>query len=428
MKRSIRWICFSCLMLIFAFSMVIQAAPRVSLRFAWWGGEVRHRATMDAIALYMKKNPNVRINGEYMGFNGYQQKILTQLSGRTAPDIMQIDQPWVGDLISQGDLFLDMHKIKELQLSGFDKNFLKNQCEWNGQLIGLPTGLNGLTYFVNKDFFAKYQIPANIEWDWDKLIEVGAQVQSRNKKAHLLMMDVNHVGLMMKMYIKQHNGSRQWVNDDFSLGFDQKILAQAFAYYQKLLQSGTIAPLEETALFELKMEQNPAWIAGEIGLAQNQASSTSLYKLNGRINLDAARLPVLKNAKTSGIIVRPSQLLVINKRTSNAKEAAKFLNWFFNDPEAILILKAERGIPATMAGRKVLEENKLIDPIMAKAIKLAVENAGYPENDISNNKELMTIYGEYIQKVGFNKLTPEAAADQMIKDYQKKLVDLKTKL
>lgn len=84
-----------------------------------------------------------------MGFNGYQQKILTQLSGRTAPDIIQIDQPWVGDLMSQGDLFIDMYKIKDLQLSGFDKNFLKNQCEWDGQLIGLPTGLNGLTYFAN---------------------------------------------------------------------------------------------------------------------------------------------------------------------------------------------------------------------------------------------------------------------------------------
>lgn len=150
--------------------------------------------------------------------------------------------------------------------------------------------------------------------------------------------------------------------------------------------------------------------------------------MNGKLKLDAMRLPVLKGAKTTGIIVRPSQLLAINKKTSNAKEAAEFMNWFFNDPKALLILTRERGIPATTAATKILEENKLIDPIMAKAIKLAVQNAGFPENDISNNKELITIYGEYIQKVGFDKLTPEAAADQMIKDYQRKLAELKRQL
>lgn len=425
MKRISKHVLVLSLIALFTFSTVIRATPGVYLRFSWWGSESRHKATMDAIELYMKKNPHLRIQGEYGGFNGYQQKLLTQLINGRAPDIMQIDQLWLGDLMNHGDLLFDMYHLKMLQLGGFDKNFLKNQCEWNGRLLGLPTGVNRLIFFANTDFFIKYQIPVNIQWDWDNLLEAGIKVQSQNKKAHLLMMDINHLGQMLKIYIKQHNGAEQWVNDDFSLGFDEKILTQAFTYYQRLLKSGTMAPLEETILFESKMEQNPGWIKSQIGLSQNDASAVFLYRLNGRLKLDVMGLPVLKGAKSSGITVRPSQLVALNKRSKNLKEAAKFLNWFFNDPEALLILKTERGIPATTTGRQILAENQLLDPIMVKGIELAAQNDGYSENHISNNNELVTIYHETLQKVGFNKLTPEAAAHLMVKEYQRKLAELK---
>lgn len=62
---------------------------QVTLRFAWWGGDSRHTATLDAIAAYEKQNPNVKIEAEYQGYDGYNDKILTQLAGGTQPDIMQ---------------------------------------------------------------------------------------------------------------------------------------------------------------------------------------------------------------------------------------------------------------------------------------------------------------------------------------------------
>lgn len=61
----------------------------VTLRFAWWGGDDRHTATLKAIEEYQKINPNVKIEAEYQGYDGYNDKILTQLAGGTQPDIMQ---------------------------------------------------------------------------------------------------------------------------------------------------------------------------------------------------------------------------------------------------------------------------------------------------------------------------------------------------
>lgn len=39
----------------------------------------------------MKKNPNITIEAEYGSWDGHYQKLVTQLAGGTAPDLMQTD-------------------------------------------------------------------------------------------------------------------------------------------------------------------------------------------------------------------------------------------------------------------------------------------------------------------------------------------------
>src|SRR5690554_4903274 len=114
-------------------------AQDVSLRFSWWGGEARHEATIAAIGRYMELNPGVRIVGEYTGYDGYYQRLVTQLAGRTAPDIIQLDQPWIPDLMTQGDLFLDLQEA-DMNLEAFDAGFLAAQGVYDDVLVGLPTG------------------------------------------------------------------------------------------------------------------------------------------------------------------------------------------------------------------------------------------------------------------------------------------------
>lgn len=55
------------------------------LRFAWWGGAGRHEATLKAIALFEQQNPGLKIKAEYMGFNGYLERLTTQIAGAPSP-------------------------------------------------------------------------------------------------------------------------------------------------------------------------------------------------------------------------------------------------------------------------------------------------------------------------------------------------------
>ena len=50
------------------------------------------------IEAYEKKNPNVSVEAEYQGYDGYYEKIMTTLSSNTAPDIIQLSKEWLPDI------------------------------------------------------------------------------------------------------------------------------------------------------------------------------------------------------------------------------------------------------------------------------------------------------------------------------------------
>ena len=60
----------------------------VTLRFAWWGSDSRHKTTQKVIDAYEAEHPNVTINGEFGEFSGYWDKLATATAAGDAPDII----------------------------------------------------------------------------------------------------------------------------------------------------------------------------------------------------------------------------------------------------------------------------------------------------------------------------------------------------
>lgn len=145
---------------------------KVYLRFSWWGSTTRHQATLDAIKLYQEKHPNVTIEGEYGAFGDYYQKLLTQLAGKTAPDIISVDYKWVSDLMGQGTQLLNIYDLeKYIDVSSIDMDFAKIYGGNDDYLIGIPMGVNGMGYLYNVEFLKKFGIEPNNEWTWETVIE-----------------------------------------------------------------------------------------------------------------------------------------------------------------------------------------------------------------------------------------------------------------
>ena len=431
MNKIVKSVLLLCTIALFAVNFTLpqaDAAPKnVQLRFAWWGNDARHKATLQAIEAYSKKNPHVKIIGEYGGFGTYYQKLLTQLAGGTAADIIQIDYKWVNDLAEHGQVFVDMNKLsKTINMKGFDKKFILDHCAVGNYILGLPTGISALGLITNETLLKQAGIKLDDKLTWDKLIEAGVQLQKHDKKKHLVYMKTIHYYYMLKIMLKQKTG-KDFINPNYTLAFSQKDLTEVFTYIRKMIDLGVVPPLEETVLYDGgDPDQNPHWLNGNYGLNTNQASKLAAIIGASKFEIGVARYPIFENAKNPGLSLTPAQIISINSKSKHVTEAAKFVNWMFNDPEAIAILGDVRGLPAVDQARKLLVSKKLLDPRMSEMVEITMPFSGGAENGPSLNQEIQSITEDYIQQVGFKKLTPEKAAENMINDLKSKLNELKS--
>lgn len=399
---------------------------QVTLRFAWWGNDARHKATLAAIDDYMKKNPNVKIEAEYMGFDGYNKKLATQLAGNIAPDIFQFTYEWTVDM---NEFMLDLNSVKsQLDLSKLPESALKDFGAYKGKQIMAPSGMFAATTFVNQDFMQKFGIPVDTVWTWEKLIEEGKKIHDKEKSAYLMSADIDVINkLILQPYVMQKSG-KGWVNDDFTPGFDKAQLQDGLTYLSNLYKSGAIEPFGDSTAFVGKMEQNPKWVKGEIGMLIDYVQSYDKYKQaipNAKLGVSA--FPESPGAKQSGNAVIAGTGYSIWEKSKNKEEAAKFINYLINDKEAAKLLTTQRGIPASTVAREALQQSGLLNADISKGLDMAVAKKTVAPNVVSTNAELAQVVKDSIQQLIYDKVTPEKAAEQIMKDFTAKLNEMKAK-
>jgi oligogalacturonide transport system substrate-binding protein len=410
MMKKLSLLCFVALV---AGGMVFAGAKSDSdttLRFSWWGGDSRHQATLEVIELYQQKNPGVKIIAEYGGWDGYREKLVTQIAGGTAPDIMQIDQPWLFELSSMGEVFLTLDSSVPIDISDFDKNFLDNYCLFQNQVKGLPTGLNGETFLVNTALLRKAGVDPNTEWNWENLFTEGKKVSALGPRNYLLAIDPALTRFLFQKYMSQIAGGM--IDENKNILFTEQQATDALALFKRLLDEKILIPYSDSSLYYQKPEENPEWINGNLALMHSWVSNQDRSGA-GVPGLIAKSLPLMPNAKDSGILVRPSQILTINKNSKNTAAAVKFVDFFFNDPEAAEILNVQRGIPPTGAARELLASKKLIAPLVEESTNIALAHMGKPQTVWEMDSKIVDILEDCIGKMAFGQSSPAQAAKEM---------------
>ena len=105
--------------------------------------------------------------------------------------------------------------------------------------------------------------------------------------------------------------------------------------------------------------------------------------------------------------------------------AADFIDFFFNDEEAIMILKDTRGVPANEKAKEMLVREGIVPKQVSDMVSQSLTGAGIAENGPSLNPEVIALIKDYIQQVGYLKLTPEQAADEFMKELEALAASLK---
>lgn len=413
------------LALVMLLSLVLAHADNtVTLRFSWWGGEERHASTLNAIELFEQAYPNIKIEAEYGGWDGYKDKLLTQLTGGTAPDIMQIDQPWLQEMASQGISFLDLNTVGDtVSFDAVAPEFTNQFCVVDGKLLGLPTGLNGYAFYQNTALLEKYGIEIPKQWTYENLITAGEALHQADPDKYLLAHDVGILNVWFSIYIVQRAGG-DYITGDYTLDFTVEDVQAYFEWVAKMFEVGALEPEDQAALYSGKIEQNPKWLGGNFAINSNWTSTYSQTTRSSGFT-DAVEYPKLENGDNDTITIRPSQIISINADNKNQEAALAFVDFFYNNEEAIRALGTSRSIPASEKAREILAADGLIDPTVAASMDMASPRAAKPVSAVANNSEISQIITDACEMLAYGKVTPAQAAQDCYDQLLEKLEELK---
>lgn len=391
----------------------------ITLRFAWWGGDERNAATLEVIEQFEALHPNVTIEAEYGGNDGYHDKLATQLASGTAADIVQVDPETFPQYVSTGDYFVNYMDYSNMDLSTFDENYISLEINgrYDGKQLGLPTGISGAGILVNQDLTDEIGIDFTQAYTWDDLLEMGRKVREYDDSMYLLCANKEYiVNLIVFNYGKQLCGSTLFDKETGELNITEEQMAELMQYVKKLYDEGVVAPASYQAAYGGDNLQSDAnWIAGKYVSALTYISTIDvMVAANDSANYSMSQLPMLSGCTEKGWASNTPQVMAVTKTCEHPEMAVEFMNYFFNNETALATLGATRSVPPTENARKICSENGKLSEVTMEGANIAAAAGGTPNDKISSSEEAKTILFDAVETVGYGATTPEEATSEII--------------
>lgn len=399
---------------------------KTEIRFSWWGGDSRHKATLNAIKLFEKANPDIKVKAEYSGYDGIVEKMTTQIAGGTAPDLMQINYDWLVNYSPTGEGFYDLSQFSDLDLSGYSEDLLE-VGKVNGIQNAIPLATNAYTLIVNKTQYDKNNISVPKTWE-----ELFAAADKFPDGQYPLYTSPYTGFILSSQYIQQKTGI-PFITKEGELGFSEAQIKEALDFYSSLVDKKVLPPVEES-VGELSgasaLNESPAFLDGKYAGVHEWSSQVQVYE-NALKNADGQELaflglPTQDGMKDSGISTKPALLLAVSKTTKHPKETAKLLNFLLNDESAVKELGLERGVPANKIASDILDKEGVITGISKVANDYVSDNMSpIPLSPYFEAAKVTEAWGPLMDSYAYGELTSKDAAKQMFEGITQALEEVK---
>ncbi|WP_340023789.1 sugar ABC transporter substrate-binding protein [Paenibacillus sp. FSL K6-1096] len=349
-----------------AASGTANETPAIELRMTWWGSQTRHDLTAKMIKRFEEKNPGITIKPEYSGWDGYFDKLSTQVAGSNAPDIIQMDYAFLSDYAKRGTL-LDLTPYTQdgtLRTEDHDQSMI-SAGSIDGKLYAITLGVNAPGVIYNASVLQELGIAEPQEsWTWMDFADMANTIADKKGGGYYGTPDISGTTNIFEVFVRQH-GTGLFEGD--KLGVTSEILHEWFKYWQGLRDSGGATTAEMTAAMTNALETRPLSV-GQSALDFTWSNQLMTYQnvlKDQSQKLKMQVIPHLEGEQAIGEYLKPGQFISGNAKTKYPKEVAKLIDFMVNDPEGTAILGAERGVPVNSAVREQLKpsltaEEKLV--------------------------------------------------------------------
>lgn len=392
----------------------------VVISFTWWGSQERHDLTQKCLDLYTELNPNVKFEAYPAGWEGYFDKLSTQAASGAMPDIIQMDYLYINTFANNGTLADLTPYIEDgtIDVSNIDENIL-NTGVINDQMNGFAITTNTLATTYNPDVLAEVGIEMPEEMTWSQFIELTKQSKDTTGTFGDVSKPTAEITNFFHAWVRQH-GYSLFSEDNKSLGFDDpQIMIDYLNMWKDLIDYGASPNPDETAqILTLGQEALPV-VTGETPFCLGWSNfPSSVSGVNENLELALYPLPDDSSAD-SGVYLKPSMFFSISEQSEVKDEAAKFIDWYVNSPEANEIMLGSRGVPVSSEARSHLVNSNLLDSATEKMFAFIDKVEPYcgvtPKADPVGVAEINQEFSKASDSVFYGQQTAEEATEAFMK-------------
>ena len=325
---------------------------KIELRMAWWGNQVRNERTLEVIKMFEAKNPNIKITGEFADFDGHFQKMATQSSGNSLPDILQMDYIYLAEYVDKG-LLADLNPYVDsgvLNFADVDDQFISGG-RLNDKLYAVSLGANALTLAYDPAMFAKAGVPElKPGYTWQDFVDTAYALKDKLGKD--VWINPLYSDSQEFKHLLRQKGAWLYNDEGTALGYDDdKYFIDFWTNWEKMRKDGISPPAELTAnISDLKDQLIVSGKSPFLPMHSNEiVALTELAKRPIKLMV----YPTDPDGEM-GHYIKPSQFFSVSSTSKHAEAAAKFIDFFTNDVEANKVLGAERGVPISTKVRDEL--------------------------------------------------------------------------
>jgi multiple sugar transport system substrate-binding protein len=331
-------------------------AANAELRMSWWGPTQRHQAYLSALSLFQSMGTD-KVRASYGGFQGYFEKLQTEMAGGAAPDVFQIrGGPPPVDFIDRGVLLdLTPHiggglKTDDLETSVFES------VRYNGKIYEVPQGVGSTALYINKTMLEEFggALPA-AGWTWDDFAVLARTISDNSPEGVYGATDVWAPGegapAAFQVFVRQRG--KELYTEDGQLGIERSDLADWLAFWADLRANGAATPPDITA-----------------GANASDGTSTLITRQAAMFFSFTGILVGLQELTTDQLVPhlfpdgpagsRPGQNLeadgplAVSAQTRYPDEAVALLNFLINDPQVDELIGTANGVPISARRRAAL--------------------------------------------------------------------------
>ncbi|KQO12747.1 ABC transporter substrate-binding protein [Paenibacillus sp. Leaf72] len=321
-------------------------SKKVELRMTWWGSQTRHDLTIKALELFQQKHPDIVIKPEYSGWDGYFDKLSTQVAGANAPDLIQMDYAFLTDYANR-DALLDLDTYTQsgdLKIDKHDPSMITAGTV-NDKLYAITLGVNAPGVVYSSKVFKELNIAdPDTSWTWEDFAKIAQQIKDAKGDGYVGAADNSGTFNIFQIMVRQ-NGRALF--EDGKFGATKEDFTSWFQLWNDLRAGGAITSPEATATMTTALETRPLALGtGAMDFTwSNQLIAFQKAMKDADDVLKIQVLPHLKGEVKSGEYLKPGQFMSGYSKTQHPKEVAMVIDFLVNDPEATAILGSERGVP-----------------------------------------------------------------------------------